>query len=373
MKCRKCKAEIPEDAKYCPQCGTKVGTGSAPKSRGNGTGTVYKRGKSWVSAKTLGYYVDNAGNLHRKVAKKCGFKTKREALEYLAILGREPETRAKTFRQIYDLWFPTHQASASTLGCYRAAMNHFRTVWGYKLNYITIEDLQDCMDACENGKRTQQNMKSLCGLMYKYAIPRGFAKLNLGEYLRVGGEDTGAREGLPLSVVETLEAVQDTVPGAAYVLCQCYLGYRPTELLTVDAAQYDRKERVLRGGIKTTAGKGRAVTISPKIQPIIDRLTKDKIGGPIFSRSDGTEMPIKEFRELFYRVLESIGVENPVNEYGYHRYTPHSCRHTFATLIKRVKGADKDKLELIGHTSNEMLRHYQDVDLEDLRRITDAI
>lgn len=55
------------------------------------------------------------------------------------------------------------------------------------------------------------------------------------------------------------------------------------------------------------------------------------------------------------------------------RYTPHSCRHTFATLMKNVTASDKDKLALIGHTSTEMLRHYQDVNLEDLRKITDAI
>lgn len=144
-------------------------------------------------------------------------------------------------------------------------------------------------------------------------------------------------------------------------------------MLTLDASQYDRKEKVFRWGMKTSAGKNRVVTISPKIQPIIDRLTANKIGGPIFCRQDGGEMPIAEYRELFYSVLDAIGVENPVNEFGYHRYTPHSCRHTFATLLKRVKGADKDKLELIGHTSEGMLRHYQDVDLEDLRKITDAL
>ena len=38
-----------------------------------------------------------------------------------------------------------------------------------------------------------------------------------------------------------------------------------------------------------------------------------------------------------------------------------------------VGGADKYKLELIGHTSTEMLRHYQDVNLADLRAITNAI
>ena len=41
--------------------------------------------------------------------------------------------------------------------------------------------------------------------------------------------------------------------------------------------------------------------------------------------------------------------------------------------MKRVPGADKDKLELIGHTSPEMLRHYQNVSFEDLRKITNLI
>jgi len=38
-----------------------------------------------------------------------------------------------------------------------------------------------------------------------------------------------------------------------------------------------------------------------------------------------------------------------------------------------IEEPDKDKLELMGHTSTEMLRHYQDVNYEDLRRITDAL
>lgn len=118
------------------------------------------------------------------------------------------------------------------------------------------------------------------------------------------------------------------------------------------------------------------VTVSPKIQPIIDRLTKDKIGGPVFCGPDGARMPLKTYRAIFYRVLEQCGIENPIEGEGdakRRRYTPHSCRHTFATLMKNVTASDKDKLALIGHTSTEMLRHYQDVNLEDLRKITDAI
>ena len=71
------------------------------------------------------------------------------------------------------------------------------------------------------------------------------------------------------------------------------------------------------------------------------------------------------FRDVFRKSLEEAG--------DIRLLTPHSCRHTFATLMKSVKAPDKDKLELIGHTSTEMLRHYQDVDIEALRRITDAL
>lgn len=46
---------------------------------------------------------------------------------------------------------------------------------------------------------------------------------------------------------------------------------------------------------------------------------------------------------------------------------------TFATLAKRIKTPDKDMLELIGHTDISMTRYYQDVDLNDLRKITDAL
>lgn len=54
-------------------------------------------------------------------------------------------------------------------------------------------------------------------------------------------------------------------------------------------------------------------------------------------------------------------------------YTPHSCRHTFATLLKRAQGSDTDKLALIGHTSTSQLRDYQDVTFADLRALTDKI
>ena len=185
---------------------------------------------------------------------------------------------------------------------------------------------------------------------------------------------TGTRIGFEDAQVELIHNAVGHIPYADYVYCLIYTGYRPFEFLVLDALDYNREERCIKGGGKTEAGKDRPVTISPKILPIVSNLVANKVAGPIFCGEDGKTMPIKEFREHFYAVLDAIGIPNPIlPDRNEHTYTPYSCRHTFATMMKRVQAADKDKLALMGHTSAKMLRHYQDVNFEDLRQITDKL
>lgn len=378
--CRKCRAELPGGAKFCPSCGAKQDVTRKPKTRGNGTGSVYKLPNgTWIAIRVLGRVIDEQGKSHRQTASKSGFKTKKEALAYLPNLTRQTKQEKRnniTFKEVYDLWEPTHKKSKSTMDCYRAALKHFRPVWNEPMMDITVDDLQECMDDCIAGKRTMENMKALCGLLYKYAIPRNLASLNMGQYLVVNGENGIGKEGLPMDALDILTQNVGKVPYADYIVAECYLGFRPSELLDLDVTSYDRTNRAFVGGAKTEAGKNRTVTVSPKIQPIINRLTDKKIAGPVFCAADGSRMAIETYRDRFYDALEACGIPNPITEVnGINRrkYTPHSCRHTFSTLMKNVQAPDKDKLALIGHTSTEMLRHYQDVDIEALRRITNAI
>lgn len=378
MKCKKCKADIPEGSKFCNMCGSRV-TASAhkPKARGNGTGSVYKRGNVWTAVIVVAYKIDDDGKIHRLTRSKSGFKTKKEALEYIPTLKQEPtrKPKAATFKQIYDAWLPTHRAGKDTINCYRAAYKYFADVHWLSIRDIDIDDLQDCIDDCPRGRRTKENMKALCGLMYKYAIPRHYVTLNLAEYLIVDGEN-GHKAALPDEALEKLSDRVGDVFGADYILCQCYLGFRPAEFVALDAANYDRVERAFIGGAKTEAGTNRTVTVSPKIQRYIDRLTTGKTSGAVFVDVEGRPMSTERYRDMFYSVLSACGIENPTIERDgkrFYTYTPHSCRHTFATLMKRIEAPDKDKLELIGHTSTEMLRHYQDVNYDDLRKITDML
>ena len=379
MKCRKCKDEIMDGARFCPLCGAKQNLDRKPKQRGNGTGCAYRLPNgTWIAVRVLGYTVDEAGKKHRETVSKSGFKTKKDAVMYLPNLVKKTKAEQRnetTLQQVYDKWEPTHKKSKSTMDCYRAAFKKFTPLHDLPFCEITADDLQECMDEV-TGRRTQENMKAVCGLLYKYAIPRQLATLNMGQYLVVGGAPGQGKEGLPTEALEALKKNVEKVKYADYVVAQCYLGFRPSELLDLTIQSYDRKKKTFTGGAKTEAGKNRVVTVSPKIQQIIDRLTANKISGYVFCTDGGGKMDIVEYREHFYDVLEECGIDNPVTEIDgvkRHKYTPHSARHTFASLMKKVQGADKDKLALIGHTSTEMLRHYQDVDLQSLRRITDAI
>lgn len=380
MKCRKCKAELSPESKYCNMCGAKVlADGQKPKSRGNGTGSVYKYGSGkWRAVITVGYIESADGVYRRQCRTKSGFKTKKEALEYLPILKQAPAQKPKsaTFKELYEKWLPTHRAGKDTINCYKAAYRYFSQIHNTNIREIDIDDLQECLDDCPKGRRTKENMKALCGLVYKFAIPRHFVSLDLSKYLIVTGE-SGTKTALPSDALPKLWAHADSVFGAKYVIAHCYLGFRPAEFVSLKGESYMQKERAFIGGAKTDAGTNRTVTVSPKIQSIINELVSSaESGGHIIVDDIGKPLSAARYRDLFYSVLDKCGIENPVaikDGKKCYTYTPHSCRHTFATLLKRVEGADKDKLELIGHTSDEMLRYYQDVDLDDLRKITDLI
>lgn len=377
MICVKCGAQVP-DMPFCGACGWKQEKAPPVKhKRGNGQGSVFRlpNGK-YKAVVTLGYTLDDQG-LTRRQTRSQVFEKKKDAVAALPGLKESPKVRqrkAMTFWQVFDAWLPTHKAGKSTLDCYRAAIRYFGPLFTMSFQDVDVDDLQECLDDCPKGKRTRENMRACAGLMYKYAIPRHLTAdgLNLAQYLTVSGDAAAHRDALTDLELARLWKYSDVVPGVDHVLIMCYTGFRPSEYLALTADSYNAATQTLTGGAKTDAGKNRVVTLSPKIAPLVARLAVR--GGPLA----GEWSSLKRWSEVvFYPSLEACGIDNPVVDVAggvqRHRITPHSCRHTFATLIKRVGGADKDKLELIGHTSGEMLRHYQDVDLADLRQITDAI
>ena len=377
MTCRKCKRETPSDALYCPYCGVSLNPTKSPhktRTRPNGAGTAYRRGKSWYAQVTVGWKdVDGKAVAVRRT--KGGFTTKKSALDYCQELLKTPrQLKKQTMLQIYEAWLVVHEnrVGKSTMNCYKAAWKFFAPLHYVPFSDIELDDLQECMDDCPNGKRTLENMKALAGLLYKYAIPRHQAELNLAEYLNTGNGRKSTHPAFTHEQVERIQQSVDVVPHADILYCLIYTGFRPTEMFSLTKEDY--KDGILYGGIKTTAGKNRAVPVSPRILPIIERRLQSD-SPYLFPKDDGTFLTANYYRKFyFYQTLDAIGIQSMDNKDNPTSLVPYSARHTFANLLKNAPGSDKDKAGLIGHEDYKTTKkHYQSAELDALKIIIESL
>lgn len=369
MKCIKCGAPLPDNSLYCNICGVKqIPKQHNPKRRGNGQGTIYKEGKTYTAVK------QKFVNGERITRKKRGFKTLAAANEWLLSASLKRNKTNITLLALYEKWLPTHKASKSTLDCYVAGFNVFSDFFYTPIEELEIDALQEALDESEKGKRTKQNAKIALNLVFKYGIPRGYVpeNLNLAQFLKVRAESKPLKRGFSAAELDKIHSAIGKHPFAEIVYCHCYLGFRPSALLALTVADYDKENKTLIGGIKTEAGKNRLVTISPKIQQLVEARIREFKDDYIFGE-DGFKMTLKKYRSGFYSLMEELKIKTS-DEHGNRVLSPHSCRHTFATLMKNIEAPEKNKMALIGHASSTMLRHYEDIpNIEELKKITDIL
>lgn len=369
MLCRKCKKDISEDSKFCNHCGAKQQYEKAVRKRGTGLGSVFKdKNGTWIAECTIGWD-DNNGKLARVRRKKRGFATKAEALAYLPELRQElPQQDMNVkFKDLYSKWLDGHteKVTQSTINCYKSAYKYFSGLYYVEVSKIRTEHLQKCIDECPHGKRTKENMKALGTSLWRYAMQLDIVDRNYAEYIYIKKEEDAEKIAFSKDQLALMWKNVEKVPGLKYVLLLCYTGMRISEMTGALTENYNSEDGYFVTGVKTDAGKNRTITISPKIRPFFAEFGQGK---HLF-----TELTAKKFRTtVYYPALQAIDLD-PLDEEGEHIYTPHCCRHTFATLMKNVPAPPTDKQKLIGHAKFEMTAHYTHTDIESLKRITDNI
>lgn len=371
MICKKCKKSIPDDALFCCYCGKNLQPQfPKAKKRANGDGSVAKIGaNNYKAIVVVGYKNGDASKPIRKT--KSGFKTKAEALAYIPKLKSEPKvSKTVTFSECFDAWIVTQDFADSTRGNYNQATKWLEPLMQRKMDSITLQEVQEIVsrtDICQSRKTVLRNV---IRSMWRYAIPRKWvtSEINIGEYLEIGKpKKKKPKQGFSPVDFEKIRDAVGTVPFADVIYILCLTGFRISELLSLKHNSYDPELQTLTGGIKTEAGKNRIVTVSPKILPFIEE--RYNSGSEyLFISEYGTPLKETDFRTRFASCLSILHIDAKAKG-----YTPHTCRHTFADLLKNVDGADRDKLELMGHKDTSMLLYYQSSSLEDLRRITNAI
>lgn len=370
MNCAKCGQTFQDDFAFCPYCGKKASnlpSKSSSRHRGNGTGTAFKRGRTWTARVTIGWKFED-GRRIQIYRTKGGFPSKTAAENYCALLkaGKDVPRVSDTFQQIYERWKKEYEPRIApvTMATYKSAWNHFADVQYTPIVDLKVSQLQSCIDSCGKGRSTLNDMKTVCSLVFRYAIINKIVSENPAQFLYVSSKKKGTRDAFTKDELKRIHDAVGKEPFADYVYFMCYTGFRPNEMLSLKKNAYNKDKNVLIGGFKTEAGKDRIVPVNAKIAPILaQRMAFDS--EYIFPRADGTLMDDEHFRKYcFVPLMKKLGIEGKV---------PYSCRHTFANLLKNVKGSDTDKAALIGHADASMTKYYQSADYESLQTIIDSL
>lgn len=362
-----------------------------PKSRGNKTGSVYYRKdrKYWVAQITVGWRPPKKEGGHLIPIKKKieGFKSKKDALSALnKLLNGENQVDNKTLLdEVFQKWkkYYSPRVSEKTMkDNYEFAYKYFSSLKFRRMNTITAAELQECMDKCKAGKRTHQLMKVTAGLLWAYALDASIVKKDVTENLYIGKHETKPREPLTPAEINLVKEQIGKERYAAYIVCQCYLGYRPGEFLEIRKEQVKttviNKETVyyIVEGIKTDAGRDRRVIVPKQILKYIKERLETEGTDYLFPmycyRIHTTEfigfkkMSTRYYNEsVFQPLMKKLGIENRV---------PYSARHSYSDKLKHAAGDDRDKAALMGHSNYSFTRkQYQSSPLEDLKTVTDSI
>ncbi len=358
MLCRKCRKEIPADSVYCNYCGTNQTLSHKPKSRGNGQGSVYKRSNgSWQAEVTIGYKLDENG-IRRRIARyKSGFKTKKEALDYLPKLYGivEKQKEIKIF-ELYDILKKRDidNLSKSKQTHYSTAYKRLKCIENRYISSLTLAELQDIFDETNLGFYPQRDMKNLLSKMYEYALIDDFCKKNVAQYITLPKQsDTEERPTFSDEDIKKLkEAWQNGSEIAGCILIMIFVGLRTGELLNIKSENVHLDKSIMYGGIKTDKGKKRPLIIIDEVREIVEHFY-----------NQNNEQLVKNDRKEFYAAWSSLRAELGLRE----ELVPYCARHTCATRLSNADVPPSVIMDILGHDKYDTTMHYTHNYIEQLK------
>ena len=375
LKCPECKHDVSDKAAACPHCGYPINSPTSTKPRirngkptklPNGYGTIYKlpgkRSRPFRAVKTDKWVLDASTGKSKQIRFTIGYyATREEAMIALAEYNENPydiKTESITFSEVYEKWsggyFPT-LSSASSVRTITAAYAYCNGLYNMRMKDIRVSHLEGTILNADVGDSTKGRIKSLFNMMYKYAIAHDIVEKDYAAAVFANGnpiKQERIRDIVPFSDTEIRQLWdnKDVVPFVDMVLIGIYSGWRPQELAILQTADIDLQTEIMKGGLKTDAGKNRIVPIHPVIKPLI--VNRMQEAATLQSRylfndvngQQGTYMTYDKYRKRFQKVMDRLKMT--------HR--PHETRHTFITKAKACN-VDEYILKLIvGHAIEDI-------------------
>lgn len=369
MTCQKCGREIPDDALLCCYCGRSIvkRQPSRRHARGNGSGSAFKRGKTWTAQVTIGWHRDENGVMRQRYRTKGGFKTRNEALACLPqLMAGESRTSAPNLLHYWELYSngEYEKLSDSKQMAYRIAWKKLSSIQYRHVDSLTVQDLRDVVTRGAQTYYPARDIKVLLSHLFKLACADRWADKDLPEFIVL--PDHSEKERRPFTAEEQTALWLRYDAGdrrAAIPLIMIYTGMMPGEMQNLKLEMIDiDHQRIVGAGLKTKVRKSAIIYLPDTIVPVlIEEMQRS-------SNAKGYVWPRNEdrFYKDYYAVLEDAGCR---------RLEPYSCRHTTATALAITEGvAPQTVKKIMRWSTTRMLDRYAHPDdsdaLEALNRLS---
>ncbi len=372
MVCKKCKAEIPDGSVYCNMCGIKqVSSGKPRKSkmRGNGLGSVYKRGDGWKAE--ICVYIN--GRRYRRT--KEGFPTKKAANDYIPTLKNEPLVQShaeekRTLAYYYESLAKNEltKLGKNTQSAYRTAWKKMDSIAQLPVKNLSIIMLRDVVSEEATSHDTASDMKTLLKKIFDLAIADGVVEVNMANYIPLPKKNETEQTPWNNDEVAIIWSAYDQGDKlAAYLLLMIYTGMMPGEVMICKRDMIDFDRRIIQGaGLKTKVRRNTPIVIAELVIPVLNSIldfSKDREDGKI----------LIWHRDKFYDEYHAFLKRHKLPE-----LPMYSCRHTTATaLAVGAKIAPSIVQRVMRHARITTTQHYihaQNSDaLEAVNRLTKGI
>lgn len=324
MLCKKCRKDIPDASVFCMYCGTRLVSPSRnPKRRGNGQGSVYKRGKGWMVEVITGWNLDGTRIRHTK----SGFRTKNDAIAYLDDFkkGRIEQKKAYPLSYYYESWAKADmpKLSKSKQTAYRIAWNKLSAIHNTPVSSLNIVMLRDLVAEEAPTFYPARDMKSLLSHLLKLAIADQQITVNMANFITLPDMNESEQKPWDDSELKTIwSAYADDNVVAAYLLLMIYTGMMPGELCACTRSMVHLDDRQIVGaGLKTSVRKKTPIVIAEFLVPVIERILT-------YTEDLPDQKILYTDRWSFYDAYHAF-----TQEFNIRDLPMYSCRHTTATAL----------------------------------------
>ena len=389
IKCPECELQVSDKAISCPHCGYPLkenAVKSIKKRRTNkrrrlpnGFGQISELKnqnlrKPFRVMVTVGK-TPTGRPISKLLKPDAYFETYNDAYAALVEYNKNPYDLEPdiTLKELYEKWLPKkidELKSASSARSITSAWCYCSEIYDMRVKDIRVRHIKGCM---ENGTAVFKNeihkttnpiknrIKSMFNQLLDYAIELEIVEHNYSKDFTLDfniHDKNQTKKPHKIFTEKEMQTLWDNFEKLKYVdmiLVQCYSGWRPQELITIQTNDVDIDNWTFKGGMKTDAGFNRTVPIHSKIRAFVKKYYDEAISinsEYLFNSTDKNPrytshiFTYDKYRNTFTKIIEELNL-NP-------EHRPHDGRKHFITMAKKAKLDEYAIKYIVGHTITDI-------------------